>query len=79
MNTLLILTLLNTSIGEFFHNDGNRYEGECKNNKAHGQGKKSDLLNDLLVLTLFDTLIGKLFFNKGNRYEGEWKVNKQHG
>jgi len=41
-------------IGENFWNDGNRYEGEWKDSKYHGQGKKSDLFNDSLILTLFN-------------------------
>ena len=28
-------------IGTFFFNDGDRYEGEWKDDKMHGQGKKS--------------------------------------
>jgi len=27
-------------IGEYFSNDGERYEGEWKDDKSHGQGKK---------------------------------------
>ena len=30
-------------IGKFFWNDGNRYEGEWKDDKKNGQGKKSDI------------------------------------
>jgi len=37
---LLILTLFDDSIGEWFGNDGDRYEGEWKDGKYHGQGKK---------------------------------------
>ena len=37
---LLILTLFDDSIGTQFGNDGNRYEGEWKDGKKHGQGKK---------------------------------------
>ena len=70
----------NTLIGEFFYNNEERYEGEWKDDKKHGQGKKSDWLNDLLILTLFNTLItGKFFYNNGNRYEGEWKGDNMHG
>jgi len=37
---LLILTLFDNSKGEWFGNNGNRYEGEYKDDKRHGQGKK---------------------------------------
>jgi len=40
LNDLLILTLLNALIGKLFYNDGGRYEGEWKDGKPHGQGKK---------------------------------------
>ena len=80
MNDLLILTLFNTLIGEFFCNNGNRYEGEWKNDNMHGQGRKSDWLNDLLILTLFNTLItGKFFYNNGDKYEGEWEAGWING
>jgi len=65
--------LFNALIGEFFWNDGNRYEGEYEDGFMHGQGKKSALLNYLLILTLFNAFIGKFFWNDGNRYEGELK------
>jgi len=42
----LILTLFNALIGKKFYNNGDRYEGEWKDGKKHGQGKKSYLLND---------------------------------
>jgi len=73
LNYLLILTLFNAFIGKFFWNDGSRYEGEWKDDKRNGQGKKSALLNYLLILTLFNAFIGKYFGNDGRRYEGEWK------
>jgi len=66
-------------IGKKFWNDGNIYEGEWKDDKRNGQGKKSALLNHLLILTLFNALIGKYFFNAGGRYEGECKDDKKHG
>ena len=37
----LILTLFDDSIGVFFGNNGNIYEGEYKDGKRHGQGRKS--------------------------------------
>jgi len=36
----LILTLFDDTLGEYFWNNGNRYEGEWKDDKKHGQGKK---------------------------------------
>ena len=76
LNYLLILTLFIDSIGEYFRNNGDRYEGEYKDDKIHGQGNKSALLNYLLILTLFIALIGKYFWNDGDRYEGEYKDDK---
>ena len=66
-------------IGKYFYNDGNRYEGEFKDDKKHGQGKKSYLLNDLLILTLFNTFIGKFFCNNEDRYEGEGEAGWING
>jgi len=37
---LLILTLFDDSKGKWFGNSGDRYEGEWKDGKKHGQGKK---------------------------------------
>jgi len=37
---LLILTLFDYSLGELFLNDGDRYEGEFKDDVLHGKGKK---------------------------------------
>jgi len=54
---LLILTLFNIFIGEFFYNNGDRCEGEWKDGNMYGQGKKSDLL----ILTLFNIFVGKFF------------------
>jgi len=33
--------LFNASIGKFFWNDGEKYEGEWRDGKMHGQGKKN--------------------------------------
>jgi len=77
---LLILTLFDDSIGKSFYNNGDRYEGEFKDSKYHGQGKKQVIkFYDLLILTLLDDSIGKWFGNNGDRYEGEWKDGKVHG
>jgi len=76
----LILTLIDDSIGKWFGNNGNRYEGEWKNDHRHGQGKKQVIkFYDLLILTLIDDSIGKWFGNNGDRYEGEWKDDYRHG
>ena len=43
MNTfydLLILALIDDSIGKWCENKGDIYEGEYKDGKEHGQGKK---------------------------------------
>jgi len=37
---LLILTMIDDLIGKLFGNNGDRYEGEFKDDKMHGQGKK---------------------------------------
>jgi len=37
---LLILILIDDSIGKSLYNNGDRYEGEFKDSKYHGQGKK---------------------------------------
>jgi hypothetical protein len=53
----LILTLFNAFIGEFFYNQGDRYEGEWKDGKKHGQGNKSVLLKlftDLKIVECFN-------------------------
>ena len=70
----MILTLFNVIAGKFFYHNGDRYEGEWKDDNMHGQGNKSDLLNDLLILTLFNNIfVGKFFCNNGDKYEGEWE------
>jgi len=80
MHLLLVgLVFYCALIGEYFLNDGEKYEGEWKDGKAHGQGKSIDLLNDSLVLKLFNASLGKYIWNNGDRYEGEWKDDKKHG
>jgi len=37
---LLIITSFNDSIGNMFYDNGDRYEGEWKDGKRHGKGKK---------------------------------------
>jgi len=78
-NDLLIISLFNVFIGKKFWNNGNRYEGEWKDDTMHGQGKKSDLFNDSLILILFNDFIGKFFWKSGGRYEGEWKFGARSG
>ena len=40
LDDLFIQTLFDDSIGEWFGNNGHRYEGEFKDGFRHGQGKK---------------------------------------
>jgi len=37
---LLILTLFDDFLGKYFWSNGESYEGEWKDDKKHGQGKK---------------------------------------
>jgi len=39
-----MIILFNDLLGTYIWNDGNRYEGEWKDDNRHGQGKKSDLI-----------------------------------
>jgi len=75
----LILSLKNVFKGKKVWNNGDRYEGEWKDDKMYGQGNKRDLFNDLLILSLKNTFIGKKVWNNGDRYEGEWKESTIHG
>ena len=43
LNDLLILALFIVSIGIYFWSNGDRYEGEWKDDKMHGYGKKMEL------------------------------------
>jgi len=67
--------LFNVLIGQKIWKSGPIYEGEWKDSKQHGQGKKSNFL----ILALFNNLIGELFENNGIRYEGEWKDGAYYG
>jgi len=77
LQDLLIPTLFNNIfVGKLFYNNGGRYEGEWKDGKKHGQGKKSDLL----ILTLFNNIfVGKFFCKNGDKYEGEWEAGWING
>jgi len=74
----LIRTLPDDSIGKWFGNNGDRYEGEWKDGNMHGQGKK-EMINLMIDLRLFDDSIGKWFWNSGDRYEGEFQDNEMKG
>ena len=56
LNDILILTLLNDVIGKEFYSSGTRYEGEWKDGKKHGQGKKKIFLE-----RYFDSNIAQCF------------------
>jgi len=39
----IIIAIFDDSIGEYFWNNGDRYEGEWKDSKKHGKGKEGSL------------------------------------
>ena len=41
---LLIFKLFDDSIGKWFGNSGDRYEGEWKDGQKNGQGKKKEIV-----------------------------------
>jgi len=53
----LNLTIFDNSLGKWFGNNGDRYEGYLKDSNPHGQGKKEVISFDLLIQTLFDCLM----------------------
>jgi len=53
--------LFDDSVGKWLGNNGNKYEGEWKDDKKHRSCKKELLIYDLLILVLIDDLLGKLF------------------
>ena len=68
LNSLLIQELLNSSIGKRVGSNGDRYDGEWKDDKMHGYGNKSDLLNNVLVLSfLNDSQTDTLYSHFGDR------------
>ena len=75
---LLILRLLDDSKGKKFWKNGCKYEGEWKDSKKDGTGKK-EVMYLWLIITLHDDSIGKWFGAMGEIYEGGWKDNKMHG
>ena len=62
--------------------NGDKYEGEFKNEKFHGQGKYSFSNGNIYEGEFKDGKwegLGKYSFNHGNIYEGEFKNGKFHG
>jgi len=57
------------SLGKSFKSNGDRYEGEFKDDKHHGKGK-NEMIYDLLIKILFNYSSGKWFWNNGDTYEG---------
>lgn len=47
--------------------NGNKYDGEWKEDKICGKGKENC------------KNLGILYYNTGDRYEGEWQDNKKNG
>ena len=66
--------------GKFFYSNGNRYEGEWKDDMRNGQGnwmKEIISCSYFMCFDLFKT--GKFFYSNGSRYEGEWKDDEKNG
>jgi len=42
--------MFDDSLGKWFGNNGDKYEGEWKNGKMHGQGKK-EVINFMIYLS----------------------------
>lgn len=49
------------NIGLYQYINGDKYDGEIKNNKANGKG------NYLLII------LGTYYYSNGDKYEGKWK------
>ena len=73
--------------GTINYDSGDKYVGEWKDNKQHGQGtytfgNQSQWAGDKYVGEIKDGNYhgqGTYTFANGNNYVGEWKDNKQHG
>lgn len=59
-------------LGQPFWNDLRRYEGEFKDDKIHGQGKK-EVFIWFVDYTFSETSIGKFFWSNGRRHQGKVK------
>lgn len=61
----LVFELISHTIGKFWHPNGDRYEGQFVDSKAHGFGKYSSTAGG--------------GGETEHIYEGEWKKDKKHG
>ncbi|MDC0542866.1 hypothetical protein OAO24_05345 [Methylophilaceae bacterium] len=62
--------------------NGDKYEGEWKNNKMHGQGTYTYADGEKYVGEYKDGQVngqGSYVWASGAKYEGEWKDDKMHG
>ena len=55
-------------------NDGARYEGTWRRNKAHGKG-----INHFSFHSVTQSIIGKFWHVDGDVFDGQWKNDKANG
>ena len=69
--------------GTFNYTSGNKYVGEWKDDKRHGQGTFTYAAGDKYVGEFKDNLFhGQgtyTYYASGDKYVGEWKDDKRHG
>ena len=75
-------TYRHNCFGTYTHADGDKYVGEFKDNKGHGQGAYNYVNGDKFVGEYKDGKRhgqGAYTFASGNKFVGEWKNGKRHG
>lgn len=79
-NEIVLYTSLSGSC--MVNMQGYLYEGECKNGKAHGNGKANKSDKSTMISGIFENGIiksGKLYNNGALTFEGKFKSNKPFG
>ena len=68
--------------GTYFYEDGNKYDGEWKNDKMEGRGTYTWKGGDRYTGKYRNNKReghGIYFYENGNKYVGEWKKGKKNG